>query len=137
MLHTISNDNSHPHHAVGTAGFERHVTDVERAYEFRKPTGHPQPVWFRSRLQPPTPGGVEPPLSGVVRWLSSIANGSVAQLAEQGIHKPRVTGSSPVAAISLPHRAYGSSAVASIRESRLPDRPFPLFVASIGQKPWQ
>src|SRR5204862_4135068 len=26
-------------------------------------------------------------------------NGSVAQLAEQGIHKPRVTGSSPVAAI--------------------------------------
>src|SRR5438477_12609089 len=27
------------------------------------------------------------------------SDGSVAQLAEQGIHKPRVTGSSPVAAI--------------------------------------
>lgn len=30
----------------------------------------------------------------------TLVYGSVAQLAEQGIHKPRVTGSSPVAAIS-------------------------------------
>ena len=24
-----------------------HLTDVERAKKFRKPTGHPQPVWFK------------------------------------------------------------------------------------------
>jgi hypothetical protein len=43
--------------------------------------------------------GVEPTLSTVVGLVSSTVDGSVAQLAEQGIHKPRVTGSSPVAAI--------------------------------------
>ena len=32
---------------------------------------------------------------------SATQSGSVAQLAEQGIHKPRVTGSSPVAAIEI------------------------------------
>ncbi len=26
--------------------FEWHLTDVERAKRFRKPKGHPQPVWF-------------------------------------------------------------------------------------------
>ena len=31
----------------GVAGFEWHLTDVERAETFRKPTGHPQPVWFQ------------------------------------------------------------------------------------------
>src|ERR1700722_15746974 len=32
--------------------------------------------------------------------------GSVAQLAEQGIYKPRVTGSSPVAAIAVMAKSY-------------------------------
>src|SRR5687768_4142164 len=51
---------------------------------------------------------LEPTLSLPVRLLSCEGklrkqqHGSVAQLAEQGIHKPRVTGSSPVAAISSP-----------------------------------
>jgi hypothetical protein len=36
---------------------------------------------------------------GVSLKISKEQFGSVAQLAEQGIHKPRVTGSSPVAAI--------------------------------------
>ncbi len=26
--------------------YEWHLTDVERAKRFRKPRGHPQPVWF-------------------------------------------------------------------------------------------
>ena len=60
----------------------------------------------------PTPArlpAVEPTLSTVVGLLHSrlsraseiATHGSVAQLAEQGIHKPRVTGSSPVAATFL------------------------------------
>ena len=27
--------------------FHWHLTDVKRAKKFRKPKGHPQPVWFR------------------------------------------------------------------------------------------
>jgi hypothetical protein len=30
----------------GDSLFEWHLTDVERAKRFRKPKGHPQPVWF-------------------------------------------------------------------------------------------
>jgi hypothetical protein len=30
-----------------TSIYEWHLTDVKRAKKFRKPTGHPQPVWFR------------------------------------------------------------------------------------------
>ena len=50
--------------------------------------------------QAPASPPVEPTLSTVVGLVHSISptHGSVAQLAEQGIHKPRVTGSSPVAA---------------------------------------
>ena len=29
------------------AKFRWHLTDVKRAKKFRKPRGHPQPVWFR------------------------------------------------------------------------------------------
>jgi hypothetical protein len=27
--------------------FEWHLVDVERLTKLRKPTGHPQPVWFK------------------------------------------------------------------------------------------
>jgi predicted transcriptional regulator len=30
----------------GDSLYEWHLTDVERAKRFRKPKGHPQPVWF-------------------------------------------------------------------------------------------
>ena len=30
----------------GDSPYEWHLTDVERAKRFRKPKGHPQPVWF-------------------------------------------------------------------------------------------
>ena len=30
----------------GDSFYEWHLTDVERAKRFRKPKGHPQPVWF-------------------------------------------------------------------------------------------
>ncbi len=30
----------------GDSFYEWHLTDVERAKRFRKPGGHPQPVWF-------------------------------------------------------------------------------------------
>ena len=30
----------------GDSLYEWHLTDVERAKRFRKPRGHPQPVWF-------------------------------------------------------------------------------------------
>ena len=30
-----------------TSIYEWHLTDVKRAKKFRKPRGHPQPVWFR------------------------------------------------------------------------------------------
>jgi hypothetical protein len=30
-----------------TSIYEWHLTDVKRAKKFRKPTGRPQPVWFR------------------------------------------------------------------------------------------
>jgi hypothetical protein len=30
-----------------TSIYEWHLTDVKRAKNFRKPKGHPQPVWFR------------------------------------------------------------------------------------------
>ncbi len=31
---------------LATSLYEWHLTDVERAKRFRKPKGHPQPVWF-------------------------------------------------------------------------------------------
>ena len=30
----------------GDSLYEWHLSDVERAKRFRKPRGHPQPVWF-------------------------------------------------------------------------------------------
>jgi hypothetical protein len=30
----------------GRSLYEWHLTDVENAERFRKPRGHPQPVWF-------------------------------------------------------------------------------------------
>ncbi len=30
-----------------TSLFQWHLADVERAKRFRKPKGHPQPVWFK------------------------------------------------------------------------------------------
>ena len=33
--------------APGDDFYEWHLTDVERVKTFRKPRGHPQPVWFR------------------------------------------------------------------------------------------
>ena len=66
----------------------------------------PQPR-REARLAGQTSPGVEPTLSTVVGLLHSAgpSHGSVAQLAEQGIHKPRVTGSSPVAATHVPRPA--------------------------------
>ena len=35
-----------PSTGSGQVLYEWHLTDVERAKRFRKPKGHPQPVWF-------------------------------------------------------------------------------------------
>ncbi len=52
-------------------------------------------------------------LPRLVKWIyfstpESQIDGSVAQLVERGIHKPKVTGSIPVAAISPPPRIRGA-----------------------------
>ena len=36
-----------PLHPRGDDFYEWHLTEVERVKTFRKPRGHPQPVWFK------------------------------------------------------------------------------------------